>query len=334
MITKPLLVTYDGDDVFSFIEKNRAILASGMLEQGAVLFRGFPINDALIFERAAKMLDPDLKNDYLGTSPRNKLTDYVFSASELPPHYPIMQHCEMSFLPRAPRKLFFWCKTAPGKGGETPTCDFAAVYRDLNPDIRQAFEEKGVTVIRNYAGPGKKAKSLKQLKPWPDMFLTTDKDRVEAICSEHDIQATWLPGDALRLVNTRPAVLVHPQSGVKVWYNHTQVFHAAAARYEYRHIAAFQKDLRSFALALFLPLNDLWESLVQKPEARAMHVTFGNGDEIPDSWVAHLIDVIWKNLYIQPWQTGDMIMIDNYRIAHGRLPYYGPREVNVCWASN
>ncbi|WP_232293916.1 TauD/TfdA family dioxygenase, partial [Stigmatella aurantiaca] len=45
----------------------------------------------------------------------------------------------------APRKLFFWCRVAPPEGGETPICDFAAVYDGLNPDIRREFEDKGIT---------------------------------------------------------------------------------------------------------------------------------------------------------------------------------------------
>jgi len=333
MPSEPLIYHFSGEPIVPFIGAHAEEIREGFLERGAVLFRGFGVAEALQFEQAAKAIDPDLKNDYLGTSPRNKITDYVFSASELPPHFPIMQHCEMSFLPHVPRKLFFWCKTAPAHGGETPICDFAAVYDGLNPDIRAEFEEKGITTIRNYSGPGQKGKNLKQLKPWPDMFLTTDKNRVEEICREHELETHWMPGDSLRLINTRPAMKTHPVNGRKVWFNHTQVFHSAAAGLEYGHIARHQKNLRSTALHLFLRLNDVWESTT-RPEARAMHVTFGNGEEIPKSHVAHLMDVIWKNLYISPWQQGDIIAIDNYRTAHGRLPYKGAREVNVCWAAD
>ena len=54
-----------------------------------------------------------------------------------------MQHCEMSFLPSAPRRLFFYCHVAPEYGGETPICDFRKVYTDLDPTIRAEFEAKG-----------------------------------------------------------------------------------------------------------------------------------------------------------------------------------------------
>lgn len=334
MPSEPVIYTYSGTSAVDFIRENREEITQALLHNGAALFKGFGIREAIEFEMAAKEIDPDLKNDYLGTSPRNKITDYVFSASELPGHYPIMQHCEMSFLPNPPRKLFFWCKIAPNKGGETPICDFSAVYEQLDPVIRNEFESKGVTTIRNYSGPEQKGKSVKQLKPWPDMFLTTDKNKVEEICKEHELTCHWLDNGGLRLVNTRPAIFTHPVSGKKVWFNHTQVFHSASAQIEYKHISAHQKTLRGFGLNIFLAINDLWESFTQKPEERAMHVTFGNGEQIPNHYVAHLIDVIWKNLYITPWEAGDFIVIDNYRVAHGRLPYTGDREVNVCWSSD
>ena len=42
---------------------------------GALLFRGFDVADAPAFERVARAIDAELKNEYLGTSPRNALTE-------------------------------------------------------------------------------------------------------------------------------------------------------------------------------------------------------------------------------------------------------------------
>ncbi|EMN01662.1 hypothetical protein LEP1GSC035_0219 [Leptospira noguchii str. 2007001578] len=58
------------------------------------------------FEEVILNVDSNLKNNYLGTSPRNQVTKYTFTATELPPAYPIMQHAEMSFLDSPPKKLF------------------------------------------------------------------------------------------------------------------------------------------------------------------------------------------------------------------------------------
>src|SRR5256885_1403455 len=114
-------VRRDAGALAAWIAKQHDEVSRSLTTHGAILFRGFAVDGAAAFERVARAVVPDLKNDYLGTSPRNALTDYVFSASELPPFYPIPQHCEMTFIRNPPRALFFWCDVAPrGPGGETP----------------------------------------------------------------------------------------------------------------------------------------------------------------------------------------------------------------------
>lgn len=40
----------------------------------------------------------------------------------------------------------------------------------------------------------------------------------------------------------------------------------------------------------------------------------------------------WKNLKFPRWHTGDLLMIDNCAVSHGRQPYSGPRKVLVAWS--
>src|SRR5205814_942473 len=94
----PLVITPNGDTgknfLINWITSNKEMLNEKLMDSGALLFRGFNIDGPQDFEDVAKAMDNDLKDDYLGTSPRDKKSGFVFSASELPPHYPIMQHCE------------------------------------------------------------------------------------------------------------------------------------------------------------------------------------------------------------------------------------------------
>jgi hypothetical protein len=51
----------------------------------------------------------------------------------------------MSQLPAPPRKVFFCCLDPPTSfGGETSLCDFRKVYKEMDPEVRSTFEEKGV----------------------------------------------------------------------------------------------------------------------------------------------------------------------------------------------
>lgn len=336
--TLPLLITpqngnHSKQQLLDWIASNKLMVENKLTECGAILFRGFDIQSAADFEAVAKAVDADLKDDYMGTSPRDKKSDYAFSASELPGHYPIMQHCEMSFLPGAPRRLFFYCHIEPQYGGETPICDFRKVYAELDPTIRAEFEQKGVKHIRNYASPEIAGTSGFQLKSWKDMFHTTDKSIVEKKCAENDIICEWKEHDGLRMINKNAAFKTHPITKEKVWFNHTQVFHLSAAADEYHRIHKRQKRWETFKTSMLLEAMTWYKKLTKNPNEQSMHVTFGDDSEIPDAYVEHIQDVIWKNLVIQPWKKGDVICIDNFSTSHGRLPYYGPREIMVCWTS-
>jgi alpha-ketoglutarate-dependent taurine dioxygenase len=43
-------------------------------------------------------------------------------------------------------------------------------------------------------------------------------------------------------------------------------------------------------------------------------------------------DAVWRHLVTFTWRRGDVLAIDNFAVAHGRLPYRGRREIAVCWA--
>ncbi len=304
-----------------------------LLRHGALLLRGFSVSGPDDFEEVARAFRQDLKNDYLGTSPRDALTEFVFSASELPGHYPIPQHCEMSFIKNPPDALFFSCLHAPeGPGGETPLVDFQAVWEALDVAVREEFLARGVTNIRNYCGPsGGSSFDLWKLKRWDEMFRTTDREKVKEVSVRNGFHPEFFGKDGLRLTNTQNAMKPHPQTGKPVWFNHTAVFHLSAVPGEYRRIASRMPEFRYQALtqvSRFL----VWAKGRTPPETQAMHCTYGDGSPIADQDMEHVRDVIWAHMAFPRWHKGDVTVIDNHRVAHGRMPYRGPRKVAVCWA--
>jgi alpha-ketoglutarate-dependent taurine dioxygenase len=322
------------DRLIDYLKNNKEQIDRNITKYGAILFRNFDIKTPQDFEDVALLIDSNLKNNYLGTSPRNAVTKFVFSASELPPFYPIPQHCEMSFLPH-PRRLFFYCHVAPETHGETPICDFRKVYKQLEPEVREAFASKGVKTIRNYDSPEQSSKfNLWQLKRYDELFGTTDREKIATVCREHETEPEWLSNGKLRLINKQRAFIQHPVTNETVWFNHTQVFHRDAASFEFNKILKRQKKLRIFGLAQFTSFMTSIKKITQKPDNHAMHVTFLDGSEIPKRYVKHLFDVIWDNMVFFKWQKGDIIAIDNYSTSHGRMPYNSPREIYVCWATN
>ena len=335
----PLLVTPVAGDsaldtLLSWINADPNRTQRLLLEHGALLFRGFSVPDPDSFERVSRAIAPDLKNDYLGTSPRDAVTPYVFTASELPGHYPIPQHCEMTFVKSPPEHLFFCCLTPNGgAGGETPLADFRKVYADLDPAVRDRWAERGVRIVRNYGGPeGHGKRDPTQLKRWDEMFGSTDRALVEQKAAANGFTPRWRDDGRLQLTSVQAAVRAHPVTGQPVWFNHANVFHPSAPAGEYGYIAARMGawPWRFWQLAAWtLAQYHRW---TRDPEDAAMHVTFGDGGAIPASDLDAIRAAIWKNMVFTQWQAGDVIAIDNRSVAHGRMPYAGPRLVAVSWA--
>ncbi len=322
--------------VLEFIDGHRSWLDDQLRTRGAALLRGFGIDSAQGFEAAARAVEPALKNEYMGTSPRDtKGTPYVYSASELPPYYPIPNHNEMSFLSDPPRRLMFACLVAARRGGETPLADMRAVAAGLDAGVRERFTRGGIRIIRNYNGPAGGGKfDLWQLKRWDQVFNTTDRAVVEAKCAAEKLytDVRWLPGDKLRLVSEHDAFRTHPEDGSQVWFNHVQVFHLSSAPSELGRVYRKTKELRTLAWWRLAQAMVAVRQRMIAADDQAMHCTYRDGREIPVEDLEAVRDEIWKRMIATPWQSGDMVVIDNFSVSHGRLPYHGPREVVVAWA--
>lgn len=314
-----------------WIKKNHKEIQRDLLIYGAILFRGFNIGSSENFEKVALSLDANLSEVYLGTSPRDKKTKFVHTASELPSAYPIMQHAEMSFLNKPPKKLFFYAKVAPSKNGETPITDLRTVLRDMPNPISDKVEKQGIKYIRHYDGPGASRYSLWKTKPWSEMFKTIDKKIAEKEIKKQNFEHEWLPGNKLRLINSQVGVRKHPIAGSKAWHNHSQTFHIDSPRLEYKYILKRQKTLRGFGVYLTLNILTWIKKLFSKSEDLDVHATYGDGSEISNKDIKTIVDVFWKNIQIFSWQKDDILYIDNYSVSHGRLPFVGDREIQVAW---
>jgi hypothetical protein len=239
----------------------------------------------------------------------------------------------MSFVANPPRRLFFCCLVEPRKGsGETPLADFRRVLADLDPALVARFEERGLRIVRNYSGPGSGRRfDLWRLKRWDEMFGTTDRGEIEARCRAEGFEPIWTEGDGLRIVSRQAATRTHPVTGERVWHNHSTTFHPTQAAAEYRRIFRMRPTWRHLAL---WRLATVLEGVQRRrdPDERAMHCTYGDGSEIAPADLEAVRDAVWRHLVTFTWQRGDVLAIDNYAVAHGRLPYRGPRQIAVCWA--
>lgn len=274
------------------------MLEQHVLRTGAILFRGFDVDSLERFDGVVRILCPNLMSYTEGATPRKTLKDKVYTSTEFPPEYSIALHNELSYVTTWPMRVFFACAVAAEWRGETPIADVRKVYQRISPRTRERFERHGWMLIRNY-GDGF---SL----PWQKVFHTDERAEVEAYCARNRIELEWKAGDRLRTRQVRPASRVHPVTGEAVWFNHVAFWHISS-----------------------LEPHDLRDEFLRQmaPDEMPYNTFYGDGSPIEPEVAEELRQAYSAELVSFPWQVGDLLMVDNMLVAHGRSPYRGPRRI-------
>jgi alpha-ketoglutarate-dependent taurine dioxygenase len=338
----PLVISPNKDNslefLTAFLKHNRVWVEKQMLTFGAILFRGFDIQTASHVETAIRSFEPNLNNQYRGTSPRNALdgSDYIFSAAEVPSHYPIAQHLEMAFLPAPPRRLFFSALQAPQAiGGETALADFRKVYRDLPKNLRTKLQRKKLLYTRTLHKNGVRfTEDVASMKSWKDVFGTANKTEVERMARSEDMHMRWEGRNNDTFVSefvSEPFQL-HPITKEPVWFNHAQVFSWTSFPAELFFAFKRTREWRFLVRAIGVGLKSLvWYGLFRKK--MALDVSFGDGTPISIREMHQIRKAVHQNMVFNRWQKGDIVFIDNFSTSHGRQPTYDKgRKVVVAWS--
>jgi alpha-ketoglutarate-dependent taurine dioxygenase len=309
--TMPFVVEPDGvsenmtvNNLLSYYSANKDFLEMELLEQGAILFRGFGVKTPASFARCVRSLNGNLLDYVDGNSPRTKLAAGVYTSTEYPSDYYISMHNELSYSHKWPRKLFFGCIVAPQEKGETPIADSRVILNSLDSEVVEEFTRKGVKYIRNLQGGQGVGPS------WQDTFETTDKAAVEQYCADRDTAVQWQPDGSLKLTQVRPAVATHPQTRQAVWFNQADQFHPST------HPRQVYENMMS-----------VYEG---KEDELPQNAVFGDDTPIASSMLEHIRETSRKNAVVFPWQAGDLLIIDNMLTCHGRMPYAGARKILVA----
>lgn len=153
-------------------------------KHGGVLFRGFNINSPELFRETAAAVNGELMEYVHRSSPRTQVSDKVYTSTDHPADQTINMHNEMCYAVNWPMKIIFGCMQPAAKGGETPVADSRRVYNAISSDTITAFRTKGVKYVRNL--------SAELGLPWQEVFQTTNKSEIDAVCSETGMQAIWI----------------------------------------------------------------------------------------------------------------------------------------------
>lgn len=269
---------------------------------GAVLFRNFTVSSPVEFKRFAASFGRPLGTYEFGSTPRSKIFTGVYSSTEYPAHQSIPLHNEQSYTRHWPDWIWFHCMKPSLTGGETPIADSRLIYQRIPTDIRALFMTRELLYVRNYSS----ALDV----PWQQVFNTHDRQQVEHFCRQLGIQWEWKADGELCTRQRCQAAIQLPGAGEWVWFNQAHLF----------HVSAVEANLRDTLI------NSVGEANLPR------NVYFGDGAPIPDSMLDVVRRVYAETAIAFPWQTGDVLMLDNRLVAHGRNPFTGDRKVIVAMA--
>jgi alpha-ketoglutarate-dependent taurine dioxygenase len=296
LVIKPRLADVD---LAGWTRANLEFIEPALLKHGGLLFRGFGIKSQAEFLSFLTANNVQLMDYMEGATPRTLLGERIYTSTEFPPTQSIALHNELSYVSTFPMKVWFYCLQPPTEQGETPIADVRKVLRRISPSVRKRFVDKGWMLVRNF-GDGF---SL----PWESAFHTDDPAEVEAYCRRAAIGFEWKDGNRLRTQHVRPPVAVHPKTGEEVWFNHIAFW----------HVSSLASNLLEMMLSEFkqadLPYNTY----------------YGDGSPIEPQVIEELRQAYSEETITFPWQQGDILMLDNMLVAHGRAPYAGDRKILV-----
>src|SRR5262249_14514826 len=112
----------------------------------------------------------------------------------------------------------------------------------------------------------------------------------------------------LRTRQVRPAIVKHPGTGESLWFNHVAFW----------HVSSLEERVRDAMLSIF------------KEEGLPYNTYYGGGGAIDPFVVEELREAYRRETVAFPWERGDLLLLDNMLVAHGRNPFQGQRKVLVA----
>jgi alpha-ketoglutarate-dependent taurine dioxygenase len=310
------------NDLLDWLVQTKVWREEQLHRAGAVLFRGFSaIRTAEDFAQVAERMAPELLDYAGGTTPRSAVSGKIVTSTDAPRHVVIGLHQEMSYLSPSqefpdptPDKVMFFCETAPGGGGQTPIADMRSVYEKLPKDLVERFESKGGLILHRKL-PTQKRYGYEVT--WTTAFGAANASEMEIVAKKNGLIISWTTDGGLKVKHRpSPVTKFHRVTGQRVWFNQAHLLHKSVA-----------------------PWTSPWlgTSSLQRLKARLMrpflrnrfyyHSTFADGSEISEQDIATIKRTIAGETILFDWQRGDVLLIDNKLVSHGRQPYNPPRTI-------
>ena len=233
----------------------------------------------------------------LSNAVRVNYSERVFTANEAPSQVEIYLHHEMAQTPVSPSVLFFCCISAAEQGGATPLCrsdQLFEAFKLSHPKWTEQLVSKGLRYVTRM--PAVSDESSGQGRSWYNTLNVSDKDEVEKKLTAMGYEYSWQNNGGLETLSPLLPGVVELTNGGQSFYHQL--------------IAAYRG----------------WPGVRENP---ASGVMFGDKTEIPVGLLESLSSMAEDYTTDLHWADGEIAMLNNRMIMHGRRPYSGNRKRQV-----
>ena len=289
--------TMDLEASEAWVSAHAEAVQSTLAQCGALVFRGFGLASDADFDRFIQAFSwPNFTYaESLSNAVRRNRTPRVFTANEAPPDVQIYLHHEMAQTPVYPSRLFFFCEQPANGGGATPICRSDWLLERLQkvvPNFVDDCANKGVRYSQTM--PAEDDLASGQGRSWRSTLSADDKTAAETKLAQLGYTWRWQADDALSVTTPiLPAV---------------------------RELADGSRSFFNQLIAAFFGWQD------SRNDGRRA-ITLGDGSALDAVAMQSAVALAEELTVDLQWQLGDVALVDNLRVMHGRRPFQGERKV-------
>eukprot|EP00941_MAST-03F_sp_MAST-3F-sp1_P003987 g3987.t1 len=292
--------------------------------KGAILLRGFSDFDDGDFELMLKSdlgLPPAKYTGSIGR--RERVTQEREQARTFVTRYPanmiLMPHLEFGNLPSRPEFIAFYVDRTSGKYGETPVIDFAGVWKNMSASLQAQFRKGVKFTTRMYP-------TFPYRMIWGDLASnweisldtknsTLALDRCNAM--EGVKNCYWSTDGALEYVMEFPGVHFNNDEAILsttfgFWNSYLPLL---SSRKFFDRFDIYER-IKGYLLMRF----KFYGTAFDPTPTRA---TWLDGSSMTQNESEELVDLIWKHAVIFTPKPGDISILNNKHIGHGRMNIAG-----------
>lgn len=289
----------DSEGALTELVADRNALVATVERTGALVLPAL-LDDSDAFDRLVGTLFPPTAALVTLSSPRSRRGNAIFSSTEYSRSRTLPLHQELAYLRRWPKYCLFYCENPPLADGETTLGELASLSDALPPALLDEFCRRGLR-YRMYFREG--------FEPtWQAAFGTDDIEQACALARSSGFEVRC-PADGL-IVEFSAQGALRGTDGKLRWVNQAHLFHWSG-------LAEDQAARLIDGLGL---------------EALPRHCRFADGEEIPASVMSDVRTAFATGEVAHRWVRGDVLILDNSRILHGRRAFSGERKILAAFS--